>query len=679
MTSDVILGIDTALLDRLAGIAPLPVAKPAFTDEKWVPAPRRPKVALSAEQQKVVDAVCAGQNVVVDACIGSGKTSTIQELCAQLGGERQVLYLTYSKLLKRDAQNRVGQAKVQNFHGIVYPWLLRLGIKCGLGESVAQFNKNFEAVTEAGFPRYDVMVVDEYQDLTEEYAQLLLNIKSLNPRMQVVLVGDMEQKVRSDTVLDVRRFVGELCGEALLVPFTQSFRMGVEMGELLGDAWNKPIVGVNAGQQVEEMGMGPAKTLIASLDPSQVLCLGSRNGLMSEMLNVLETQYPEKYNKNTVYASIRDGDANAEYGDSTAVFTTFDSSKGLERPVAVVFDFDESFWDLRLRMPNVDPVILRNVFLVAASRGKERVVFVRGQDAGDSIRSKIGFIPTERFLRLPAVEAPEYGRELEPAQCFDFKYAENVEECFGLLSRRRLDDGTGTVIDIDRTDGLIDLSPAVGHYQEALYFSGYDASKEITAHAGKSSTADRVGPIAKRLLRRNELDAWKGALLLSAIDTEQMRYAEQVDRVVDATAEAALKARLATLLPPNAPVQVHTRLQGVAYRSDGLGTQMDFGGFMDVVYEGAAYELKFTTELSHTMFLQLGMYLVLSKTPRGVLWNTRTDERWEVKVPDAAAFMDAAAKCVSKQWYDGYAMGADAETWEGNVDGDDEGEDEPVW
>ncbi|WP_410663952.1 hypothetical protein [Amycolatopsis sp. lyj-84] len=34
-----------------------------------------------------------------------------------------------------------------------------------------------------------------------------------------------------------------------------------------------------------------------------------------------------------------------------------------------------------------------------------------------------------------------------------------------------------------------------------------------------------------------------------------------------------------------------------------------------------------------------------------MLWNTRTDERWAVQVPDRESFMHAVILCVTKQHY----------------------------
>lgn len=94
---------------------------------------------------------------------------------------------------------------------------------------------------------------------------------------------------------------------------------------------------------------------------------------MASVLNDLEDKYPEKFNKKTVYASISDDNAGRTIPDkSTAIFTTFDSSKGLERKICVVFDYTLDYWSVRMGYPDVKYEILRNIFCVAMSRGKEK-------------------------------------------------------------------------------------------------------------------------------------------------------------------------------------------------------------------------------------------------------------------------------------------------------------------
>ena len=64
-------------------------------------------VILSPEQQLFISRALSGNNILVDACIGSGKTTAIQRLCSQFSDDIEILYLTYNKLLKLEAKKRI--------------------------------------------------------------------------------------------------------------------------------------------------------------------------------------------------------------------------------------------------------------------------------------------------------------------------------------------------------------------------------------------------------------------------------------------------------------------------------------------------------------------------------------------------------------------------------------------
>ena len=617
-------------------------------------------VELSTEQRKMIDLAISGRDVIVEATVGSGKTSSIQQLCLEMSNlGKRVLYLTYSRLLKHDAQARVGGARVQNYHGVVYPSLVAAGITCGISDSIRVFNDNFESL-KSDFPVYDILVIDEYQDITEEYARLLVNIKSMNPAMQVVMVGDMEQRVKSNTRLDVRGFALDFCDNPQQIGFTQSFRMGPQMAKFLSAGWNKTVVGRNVDQVVRRVNFKEAMDRLAAADPGEVLCLGKRtNGWMSVALNELEKKVPEKYNKNTVYASIKDGDDAVSYDDNTAVFTTFDSSKGLERPLCVLFDYDMEWWTIRGAQPNTDMEILRNVFLVAASRGKAEILFVGKKQlvaeySGNT--GALGFIPVSAFRNLPGLERTVYDRPVAVAEAFDFKYAEDVVSLMDTLELTRLDTGKGRVIDIERSDGLIDLSPAVGNYQEALFFNDYSPLDQLQKFEKVDAEGRPVG-ITSELYSELNKEPWRDSLVVTAADTQQRRYIDQVHKPVPKEVTDALVARLSEHLDPMTPSQLPVTISGIASDSgSGEISEMSFAGIIDTMVGDTVWELKFVSELSPEMFLQTAMYVVMIRARRGVLWNTRTDERWEVKVGDPARFLDAVVSCTSKHDYDSYRV-----------------------
>ena len=158
---------------------------------------------LSTEQQQFIQYAMGGHNILVDACIGSGKTMAIQTLCTYARAKR-VLYLTYNKLLKLDAQDRIrnGMVTVTNYHGFCWSELARAGVRCGLSELIQTYNQ----VRPSCLP-YDVLILDEYQDIEQEIAEMLEHVKGCCPGIQIIAVGDMSQKIYYKTRLDVHSFI----------------------------------------------------------------------------------------------------------------------------------------------------------------------------------------------------------------------------------------------------------------------------------------------------------------------------------------------------------------------------------------------------------------------------------------------------------------------------------------
>ena len=77
---------------------------------------------LSPEQQLFVQRALDGENILVDACIGSGKTTTIQVLCNELPATKRILYMTYNKLLKLDAKAKIKRRNVMVTGSATQSW-----------------------------------------------------------------------------------------------------------------------------------------------------------------------------------------------------------------------------------------------------------------------------------------------------------------------------------------------------------------------------------------------------------------------------------------------------------------------------------------------------------------------------------------------------------------------------
>ncbi len=591
---------------------------------------------LSSEQQLFIEKAMQGKNILVDACIGSGKTTAIQNLCNQLPSTKKVLYLTYNRLLKLDAKSKIKKRNVTvtNYHGFAYMILKRNGISAGISDLIQKVIQ-----IKPFIKKYDILIIDEYQDIEQELAELLQLIKDSNPQIQIIAVGDMEQKIYDKTTLKVESFMKGFLEEHLRLKFTQCFRLSNNLASMLGRVWKKQIIGVNDSCKVEEMSKEDIIPFLAEQIPADILCLGARTGAMSDTLNILEEKYSDKFNKNTVYATISDYDSmgKTEPKEDSAIFTTYDSSKGLERKICVIFDFTESYWSVRISKPQQLYTILRNIFCVAASRGKNQIIFVKSDEAMLSEKTLSTYVETNQKFE-----------DVGMSKMFDFKFKEDVEKCFSLLKVSKLEQTNNSIINIKSADALIDLSPCIGIYQEADFFDHYQIDEDIKLEILLNPELNGLYTEAvKNSTLNNKI------LFLVSLETKQKRYRTQVVTPFVSEAQSALmRARLETRLTRNENAQVPCRID--FYDPQNGKPIFSAKGFADVVKDDMVYELKFVSELTHEHFLQCACYMVAMKLQKGILWNTRDNTLYEIEVPDRKGFLNAVARTVTKGVIESY-------------------------
>lgn len=596
---------------------------------------------LTDEQKELIERVKRGENVLVDACIGSGKTTTIQVLCGEVP-EKKVLYLTYNRLLKNDAQKRIKCANttVTNYHGFAVGILSRHGIYSSPSDAIQRFNQMTEEFDRERNPfgkKYDLIILDEYQDVEQEIADELEYVKKRNPDAQIVAVGDMQQKIYDKTTLNVRDFIQEYLGDHEEMTFTKCFRLSDEHASMLGYVWNKEINGVNENCVIRHMTEKEVRQYLAEKDPGDVLCLGTRSGHMTNVLNWLEEHYPDVYNKDSVYASIKDEDRSGlELNGDIAIFTTYDSSKGMERKCCVVFDYDDSNWQVRLSQPNQKQEILRNIFCVAASRGKEEIIFVDGGR---------GMIKPET-LKMATEQKTLYNEPFFVSDMFDHKYKEEVEKCLSLLKvkkKEREGQVWGDVINVNSYDGLVDISPCIGNYQSAKFFKNYDVNDAIENQIRWMESAHKY----PSMMLQKDAGLLSKLLYLTYLETGQERYVKQIDpHFISAEQSERILSRLSCVFNGKEPCEVpcSAEIEGPN------GQIIDIEGRIDVLRKNVAFELKFTDELEHKHFLQLACYLAFTNRKKGYLWNVKKDEMYSVTVPEKnrQAFLDQVVKTITK-------------------------------
>lgn len=598
-------------------------------------------IQLSEEQNKFIDVALRGSNILVDACIGSGKTTTIQNLCNVIPKEKNILYLTYNKLLKVDAKSKIRNknATVTNYHGFAFSCLIKVGIKPGISDLIQSFNS-----VHPPMKHYDILIIDEYQDIEQELAEMLEYIKEVNRGIQLIAVGDMEQKIYDKTSLYVPDFIDNFLGQYERLEFTQCFRLSKELAAKLGRIWNKTIIGVNKDCKVEEMSLKEVIKFLSTQSPEDILCLGARTGDMAKALNALESDYSDRFNKKTVFASIRDNDSSGmiEPSKKAAIFTTYDSSKGLERKICVIFDFTENYWYTRLDKPQQSYKILRNIFCVAASRGKNHIIFVRGYDTP----------LTEVTLSRDTGDSAKID-SMAISTMFDFKFKEDVEACYKVLDIKEIEQEDKSIIDVPENDELIDLSPCIGIYQEALFFKDYSIDTAIEQYL--SMNPDQQFLYTDKV-KEESLD-YK-ILFLTSLETHQDRYRKQVKiPFISDEVKKAITDRLSAVFSPNEEVQTQCAIH-FGYED----SHFSVVGRTDVIKDGVIYELKFVNQLKHEHFLQLACYLVALKKDYGILWNVKNNTMYKVSVQDRHYFLDKVVKAITKRAVDHY-MKPEFDVW----------------
>jgi hypothetical protein len=77
---------------------------------------------------------------------------------------------------------------------------------------------------------------------------------------------------------------------------------------------------------------------------------------------------------------------------------------------------------------------------------------------------------------------------------------------------------------------------------------------------------------------------------------------------------------------------------------------MKIRGKIDVFKNNKVYELKFVNELKHENFLQCATYMIATRTDKGILWNIRNNEMFEITIPDRKKFLQQMLITITKQY-----------------------------
>jgi hypothetical protein len=355
----------------------------------------------SEEQQRVIDYIKENKNVVVDAVAGSGKSTTILFLAQQLP-EKKILQITYNSALRLEVKQKLKEQHIQNvtvhtFHSLAVRYYMPTAYTDTELRNILRNNIHPE---ENSLPHYDIIVLDEVQDMTKLYFVFvrlflhdMLKAHTNTTTIQLLILGDYMQGLYEFKGSDIRFLT---LAETLWKTFSNlkqnefvqcSLKMSYRITHPMADFVNKVMLGEERLLACKE---GSAVVYIRNArfplyqiilrmilgllregnKPEDIFFLGpSMKTSIRKLENTLVENgipcYVPMFDKEKIDDRVIDG---------KIVFSTFHSVKGRQRKFVFVTGFDNKYFDFFGK--DLERKKCPNTLYVGCTRATERLYLI---------------------------------------------------------------------------------------------------------------------------------------------------------------------------------------------------------------------------------------------------------------------------------------------------------------
>jgi len=359
---------------------------------------------FSIEQSNIIDLCSRKQNVIVDAVAGSGKTTTLLGIADD---NKRTLAVLYNKSLKKETRIRAAQRglvflEIHTYHALARKYYNNAvkddtGITRVLKDNKLPINQ---------LPKWERLIVDEVQDMTPLYFQLIKKIicDLANPELRITVMGDRYQSIYAFLGSDSRflthadkiykqiegnwenaslsttyRCSPHICsfintgllGYDRMVPADPTVK-SAPVHYIYGSPFDAHRILTEYITNFLQMGFKPddifvltSSTAVKGRDtPTRVL----ENSLVSHGVPVYVSHSGD-------HESGSD-DINENAMDGKLVITTFHRSKGLERDIVIVYNFDKSYF---FNKSELEQQYLSSPQYVAITRARKYLFLVHDQ------------------------------------------------------------------------------------------------------------------------------------------------------------------------------------------------------------------------------------------------------------------------------------------------------------
>lgn len=353
--------------------------------------------ACSQEQLIIINQVKNGNNVVVDACAGSGKSTTILSAAHSMPDKRFLL-ITYNKSLRKEIKEKVNELGLENIVVHTYHSLCVATYNPDAHvDKVMRLLVQNDVKPLIELKPFDIVVLDEVQDMTFLYFRLVAKyIRDIGEPVQLMVLGDYMQGLYEFKGADIRflTMAADLWrGFSFLskpdsfisCQLKTSYRITTQMSDFVNEVMigqqrlyacrdGEPVVYVRRQvHELERMVVTTIRDLIENHGaiPSDFFVLGGSvkgpNSAIRRIENALVAanipcHVPMMENSDHIDDEVIKG---------KIVFSSFHTSKGRQRPYVFVVGFDHSYFKIIAR--TLDPMICPNTLYVATTRASKRM------------------------------------------------------------------------------------------------------------------------------------------------------------------------------------------------------------------------------------------------------------------------------------------------------------------
>lgn len=377
----------------------------------------------SKEQTDVIEGIKNGDNIYVDAVAGSGKTTTVLSL-AQLLTNKSIIQFTYNTELRREVKEKVCKQNIKNidiftYHSFAYYYYSdEASTDIGIFKII---DNNLSPIK--GLPKIDIIVLDEIQDMMSLYYVFIYKVLfDLKNKVQLLILGDKYQGLYEFKGADTRflTMANKLWDISpynfIKKTLTTSYRVTRQIANFV----NKCMIGKNRINAVKE---GPNVLYLKNDKHSEVGKIVCR-----KLLDFLSSGYakPEdifiltpSLKKTTLYKIIEnrlvdnnipcyvpindDSSLSEDIIKNKVIFSTFHQSKGRERKVVVVCQFDNDYFLYYNRCPVIDRFKCPSTLYVAATRATDQLIIIETSDPLPFLQYSHTQMKNSGFVDFPSI------------------------------------------------------------------------------------------------------------------------------------------------------------------------------------------------------------------------------------------------------------------------------------